>query len=1135
MLTFLSYTTTKLRTFKRFTSEISRQDKHRGRSARRFLCFLCGITLLVSFCITAIYSEEPDALAARWAIPKTRLPNLPSVHKFLPPRNANESDVESVRIDLPGFKGHTNVQPTDDVPLQPPTAYGSDANNPLAPKNRDVNPLTDSIVFDHSGNSDMYFQKRSLVDPVSITAKTGWNTQINNVDVYFLEGECTVRQNSDCVQGAKAVVWIDNRSSPKNTCVYLESADPSQNLFIEMNQNQSDAKINDNKWLGTFQSTKPIEIFLENRSLPQKNRPEIYSRAEEMRFPGVKKYRPAQLQQAFNLEGKKVSFRSIEFSPRNDSKTEASLQNDPNTNRSVVIISNGFNIIIRGIEIDGQGEGFLTGDIVDITADKAVIWTPNIAELFSRNDKRQPIEEDFEIYLEGNIEFREGRRTIYAKKMYYDAKNKIGYVLGAELLSPATGYDGLVRLKAEVLQQTGAKHFIAKNAFVTTSRLGQPSYRLQSNRMTLDEIGKPLFDSQTGAALVDVNGNPMEKKRQLLVSENNVICLGPVPVFYWPWMAADLQYKDPFLYLRDARFGHDKMFGTQVRTTWNPYQIFNIQDPPDGTTWDLSLDYLSARGFGHGTNFTYSRPSFLGFNGPTAGMVDFWGVYDHGNDNLGWDRRDLEPEESYRYRAFWRHRQTLTNHWVATAELGKTSDRNFMEQYFEKEWDTLKNQSTDLELKKTDVNRSLSIFASYKLDDHVTDTNWLPRGDHHWIGQSLLEDRLTWYEHTTVGLAQFKTGSVPGNINTNESHNENYYYYLPWELAPGSSNDPNNPNFERLEAFREVFSTKHELDLPFSVGPVKFVPYILGEFAHWGEDVNGDSVQRLYYQGGIRTTLPMWKLMPGYRSRTWYANGLAHKVDFTGEFLFARSNVNWDRLVQYNALDDYSVQNFRRRYTYTTYGGNVPVQFDERYYAIRSGLASNVSSPVTELADDLTLLRFGMKNRWQTKRGPSGNQRIIDWITLDTHINIYPQKEHNYGESIGLIDYDFRWHVGDRFAILSSGIYDVFSNGQKITRLGGITERPGRGSLFLGIDRLDGPFTATYLNLNLDYVMTEKYSGSFGTSYDLSAGKSAGTHFSVTRTGESFALSLTTSVDPSRDVWGVSFSIRPVFLAGFMH
>jgi len=246
--------------------------------------------------------------------------------------------------------------------------------------------------------------------------------------------------------------------------------------------------------------------------------------------------------------------------------------------------------------------------------------------------------------------------------------------------------------------------------------------------------------------------------------------------------------------------------------------------------------------------------------------------------------------------------------------------------------------------------------------------------------------------------------------------------------------------------------------------------------------------------------------------------------------------VDWDRLVQYNALDDYSVQEFRHRYTglyNTLHGGAIPVYYDERYYAIRSGLAGNVSSPITELADDLTLLRLGVKNRWQTKRGTSENLRIIDWITLDTHINVYPENHQNFGETLGLIDYDFRWHVGDRVALLSSGLYDLFSGGQKITRLGALSERPGRGSVYVGVDRLEGYFAATYLNFNITYMVNEKYSLRYGTSYDLSGGQSAGHALVITRTGESFALSLGTSVDPSRGNVGVNMSIQPVFLTGY--
>ncbi len=1082
---------------------------------------------------------------------------MPSVHKFLPPRNTQPM-IETSQVDLPGFQGYiaspgepyAQAYPlpqnapsqSTPVPLDAPVPFGQNGatfgRRTAVPKTPTFSaPLPnqqfdfDAMNVDTSGDSTLYFPRQNENLPISITARSGWDRQIDQVQVYFLEGNCTIRQGNDTIQGAQAVVWIDHSAASKKVYAYLESNDPTQPLTIELNQGRADAMIQDQKWYGSFATTSEVGLNVERNAIPGEELPPIYARAEQMRFPGKAKYHPRRYIESSPPEsvaqstGRKADFRSIEFSWRSDSQPEISYSTDQITGRGTCLITNGITIVLHGITMDGAGKTLLTGDTIDISTDRAVIWTENISDLINRSQKTQAQDIDLEIYMEGNIVFREGNRTIFADKMYYDVKNNVGYILNAELLAPTTGYEGLIRMKTETLQQTGMNKFLAKNAFITTSRLGEPSYRVQSNVMTFEEISQPLYDSRSGMQLMDqATGQPMVKKRQLLVAENNVICLGPVPVLYWPWMAADLQYKDPFMYIRNVNVGHSGMFGTEIWTTWNPYQIFNIKNQPEGTTWDFSLDYLSKRGLGHGMNFTYSRGDFFCFPGASAGLADFWGVYDSGTDNLGYDRRDLEPEADYRYRALWKHRQELGTDWTLAAEFSKISDRTFMQQYFEKEWDTLKNPSTDVELKKTTNNRSFSVYGAYRFDDFVTDTNQI-RADHFWMGQSFLEDRFTWYEHSKIGYAQFKTTSMPDDANSTREHNENYFSYLPWELDPVTG--------QPLSAGREVASTKHEIDLPFSLGPVRLVPYVLGELAHWGEDMYGDTADRIYYQAGIRANLPMWKLMPSFRSQTWYANGLAHKIDFDAELSFAGSNVDWDRLVQYDAQDDYSVQDFRRRYTMTTYGGMVPVQYDERYYAIRSGLAGNVSSPVTELADDLTLLRFGMKNRWQTKRGQSGNRRIIDWITLDTHVNIYPENKQNFGETLGLIDYDFRWHVGDRVAILSSGLYDVFSNGQKITRLGALTERPGRGSLYLGIDQLEGFFTATYLNLNIEYTMNEKYSLRYGTSYDLSAGESSGHALSITRTGESFAFSLGTSYDPSRDNLGVNLSIHPVFLTNY--
>ena len=118
-------------------------------------------------------------------------------------------------------------------------------------------------------------------------------------------------------------------------------------------------------------------------------------------------------------------------------------------------------------------------------------------------------------------------------------------------------------------------------------------------------------------------------------------------------------------------------------------------------------------------------------------------------DNLGRDWRERWPFPTrFRGRVLGQHRQYLPNDFVLSAELGLISDFNFLEQYYEQEWDTLKDQSTGVELKRFVENSSWSLAADVRLNDFFTETEWLPRLDHFLFGQSLLFDRLTWHEHT---------------------------------------------------------------------------------------------------------------------------------------------------------------------------------------------------------------------------------------------------------------------------------------------------------------------------------------------------------------------------------------------------
>jgi hypothetical protein len=700
--------------------------------------------------------------------------------------------------------------------------------------------------------------------------------------------------------------------------------------------------------------------------------------------------------------------------------------------------------------------------------------------------------------------------------MFYDVNSRRGIVLNAEMLTPVPEYEGMLRLKTEVLRQLNDSQFVAQNTYITSSRMGRPRYRIQTQEARFEHHQRPRFDPITGLPVRDP-----ETQKQVIDHEgmatgrNNFVFLGELPVFYFPYIATDL--RKPYFYIRRARFKNDRVFGTQVLTDWDLYQIFGIRDEPAGTDWDASLDYMSDRGLGHGTTFSYNRNQFLGLQGPTAGVFDYWGIQDQGLDNLGRGRRTLVPAKEYRHRLFWQHRQMLPGDIQLSGEVGWISDRNFLEQYFEREWDELKDQTTGFELKQLNDNSSWSISANARINKAFTQTEWLPRADHFWLGQELLGNLLTWYEHTSIGYARFRTASTPTDPN------DSPFNFLKWEVsAPGSP----------LSAESERFASRHEVDLPVQVGPIKFVPYVLGEFAHWGENRFGEDVQRLYGQTGVRASMPMWKVDPTVESRLFNVHGIAHKVVFDVEFAYADANKDFTELPLYDPIDDDAIEAFRRRIPMEVFGlPAVPDRFDERYYALRAGMASWVTAPSTEIADDLTTFRLGMRQRWQTKRGVPGNRQIIDWITFDTHAVLFPDElRDNFGKTIGLVDYDASWHVGDRVTLKSAGTFDFFEDGPRLISVGGFLSRPPRGSLYLGLHLLDGPINSTILNASYTYRMSPKWISSCGTSVDLADSRNIGQSFRVTRIGEAFLISAGVSVDHSRDNVGFNFAVEPRFL-----
>ena len=718
-----------------------------------------------------------------------------------------------------------------------------------------------------------------------------------------------------------------------------------------------------------------------------------------------------------------------------------------------------------------------------------------------------------ELYLEGNVVFAKGQRVIYAERMYYNVERSQGTILKAEVLTPVPEYRGLVRLKADVVQQVDANQLQAYGAAFTSSRLGVPRYWLQSSQMNLTRQPTQARDPQTDDLLFDpATGQPQIGEEYFAESVANRVYIAGVPVFAWPRFSTNLS--DPSLYVTEFSVNNDNIFGTQVHAGFDLYKVLGIKTPPRGTKWTGVLDYLSERGVGYGTKFDYRRNEVFGIPGDAQGSYKSWFINDDGLDFLGRGRFNLVPEETFRGRVVGKHRQTIAPGFNIRAELGYISDRNFLEQFYEREWDTSKDATTGVWVERNLGTQSYNLTADVQVNDFFTQTTWLPKFDQFTLGQPIFGDRAFFNSHSHIGYGKLRVASTP-----TDPTDAAFFDPLAWEAD--------------VDGVR--VGSRQEINVPLQLGPTKVVPYALTDVTYWQEALDGNDLFRVGGQVGIRASLPVWKVDPNVQSELLNLNGLAHKVTFDMDAFYADASQDVNELALYDPLDDDSQEHFRRRFAFSTFGINAgedtPLAFDERFYALRSGLQSNVTSPSAEIFDDLSLIKLGVRQRWQTKRGAPGRERIVDVVNFDVEGIIYPDADRdNFGSTAGMVNYDFRYHIGDRVSLLSDGYFDFFDQGLKTVSFGATAQRPGVGNVYLGVRSIEGPISSNIITGSGTYRLSDKWGLKGGLQVDFGEVGTIGQRVGVVYIGESFLLEMAVNYDANRDNLGVRFNFEPRFL-----
>ncbi len=102
----------------------------------------------------------------------------------------------------------------------------------------------------------------------------------------------------------------------------------------------------------------------------------------------------------------------------------------------------------------------------------------------------------------------------------------------------------------------------------------------------------------------------------------------------------------------------------------------------------------------------------------------------------------------------------MPNDYELIAEMGWISDRDFLEQYLENEWDREVDHRTGLRLRKYWNNHLFDLSAQAQVNDFFTVTEQLPWLDHYMLGGSLLGDHLTWSAHNQVGYERLNVADA---------------------------------------------------------------------------------------------------------------------------------------------------------------------------------------------------------------------------------------------------------------------------------------------------------------------------------------------------------------------------------------
>lgn len=681
------------------------------------------------------------------------------------------------------------------------------------------------------------------------------------------------------------------------------------------------------------------------------------------------------------------------------------------------------------------------------------------------------------------------RYTLRGSRVYYDLRSDRAVLLDAVFWTYDASRGMPLYLRAESIRKESDTQFAADNATLANVAFADPHFSIGANSVTLTRRARP--DGSVANA-VDAEGVGFR--------------IGDFPVLQLPRVRGELR-PTPL-----RRIAFESESGSPVlRTEWDLYSILGVDAAPANSA-TLLLDGYLERGAGVGTELTWGTSD-------TDGSIFGYYIHDSGEDRFTTGEEiDRDGENRGIVRANGRYR--LDEVWTLFGEISYVSDEAFTDAFFEREAEVGREFTSNLFVRRVDPNGSqntgLTLEANTNLNDFLINehllqspgfqTERLPEATYSVVGDDIFGGALTYYSETRAGLLKL-------NLAENDLSDQGYTDAIAQDAFGINANQTiadrlGAEGYNSSEILR--FDTRHEFEAPIRLderGAWNLTPFAVGRFTAYDTDFDEfrtasgsdeEDEYRLWGAVGARLGTSIVKVDNSFGSELFDLTRLRHIVEPTATVWFSESS-----------LDD----------------GSLPV-YDETVEGIADGFS----------------YRVGLRNTWQTKRGPSNALRSVDWLVLDTSYTWsdddtpidspygrfieYRPEYSNFGEFASVRG---SMLLTDALALTTDWTYDTDASETRRISAGALIDHGYGYSSFFEYRSLD-VIDSDLLQAGSRYELTRKYAVEvFGTwNLDEDEFQTVGTR--IERRFPQWTFDVGLDYDNIEDTVSLGISFRPVGL-----